>query len=220
MFLTLKMKTLFDFSIPSRLWKNKGYIRMKKKSSYKFIPGALLMLVMGLAACENPNQTSNASKTYFDLRGFMQTQITYLKKNNPKVKKTILSQGKPITKEVAIKDWEKELRMFVNADINKTALIGTYTIKKAGNTVTYTSKESKNTVQSLTVEMDDSKKQAKSVIVVAGNENLLFSSGTQLKLYCNKTANNQYQITSYEIKGFQKIIMREKRPYEIKARVL
>jgi len=193
---------------------------MKKISCHKFILGALLLLVVGLAACENPNQTTNASKTYFDLRGFMQTQIAHLQKNNPKVKKIILSQGKPIAKEVTIKDWEKELRMFVNADINKTALIGTYTIKNTGNTVTYTSKENKNTVQSMTVELDDSKKQAKSVMVIAGNENLLFSSGTQLKLYCKKAANDQYQVTSYEIKGFQKIIMREKRPYEIKATVL
>ncbi|OJJ21145.1 hypothetical protein BKI52_11290 [marine bacterium AO1-C] len=220
MFLALKMKTLFDFSLLNRLWKNKGYIRMKKISSHKFISGTLLVFILGLAACENPNQTNNASKTYFDLRGFMQTQITYLKKNNPKVKKTILNEGKPMTKDVTIKDWEKELRMFVNADINKAALIGTYTTKKNGNSVTYTSKESKNTVQSMTVALDDSKKQAKSIVIVAGNENLLFSSGTQLKLYCKKAVNDQYSIAGYEIKGFQKIIMREKRPYEIKVTVL
>ncbi len=132
----------------------------------------------------------------------------------------ILIEGEPVTKEVAIKNWEKELRMFVNSDINKTALIGTYNIQKMGNVVTYTSKESKNTVQSMKVELDASKKQAKSIVITTGNENLLFSSGTQLRLSCQKTANEQYTIAHYAIKGFQKIIMREKRPYEVEATVL
>ncbi len=91
MFLLLKAKTLFDFScltmVRAKLLKNKGYTRMKKISSYKFLLGTCLILtmLMSLVACENPNQATNASKTYFDLKGFIQAQIAYLKKNNPKV---------------------------------------------------------------------------------------------------------------------------------------
>lgn len=202
----------------------KDYILMKKTSAYKSIVVGLVLMIATLA-CENPNQTTNASKTYFDLRGFMQKQITNLSKTKPEVKKMVVNNGKSATKNVSVKDWEKELRMFVNSDINKTALIGTYTIKNykgdnGGNFVKYTSKEEKNTVQSMTIELDASKKQAKSIMVIAGNNNVLFSSGTQLHLTCKKNANNQYQIASYSIKGFQKIIMREKRPYEIKAEIL
>lgn len=202
----------------------KDYILMKKTSAYRSIAIGLVLMV-SIMACENPNQTTNASKTYFDLRGFMQNQITNLTKTKPGVKKMVMNNGKSSTKNVSVKDWEKELRMFVNSDINKTALIGTYTIKNyqgnnGGSFVKYTSKEDKNTVQSMTIELDASKKQAKSIMIITGNNNVLFSSGTQLHLTCKKDGNNQYRIASYSIKGFQKIIMREKRPYEIKAEIL
>lgn len=198
---------------------------MKNSTIYRLLFWCTMILLLGLNACENPTETTNASKTYFDLRGFMQQQITTLNKIRPKVKKQVVNNGKTASKEVTIANWEKELRMFTNADLNKAALIGTYDIQnstsKVGNPlVKYTAKENSNAVQEMTIELDDSKKQAKSIAIRVGSDNLLFSSGTQLKLTCKKTSNNQYQITSYEIKGFQKIVMRDKRPYQIRAEIL
>ena len=188
----------------------------------------LLWIISGLLcliACENPNQTrARASQTYFDLRGFMEEQIKTLNKLQPKVKKEVLSNGKSVTKTLHVKNWDKELRMFANADINKTALIGTYTAvntNEAGKKLLkYTTKETKNPVKEMTVELGDTKKTAKSITITIGSNNVLFASGTKLSLNCKKVSSGKYRIVDYEINGFQKIIMKDKRPYSIKATIL
>lgn len=188
----------------------------------------LLWTISGLLclmACENPNQTgTKASQTYFDLKGFVKKQIKNLDKLKPKVKKEILNNGKSVAKTLTIKSWEKELRMFVNADINKTALIGTYTItntNKAGKEVVkYTTKDSKNSVKEMVIELDDTKKVAKSITITVGSTNVLFASGTKLSFNCKKNPSGNYHITDYQIDGFQKIIAKDKRPYFIKATIL
>ncbi|EAY28453.1 hypothetical protein M23134_04016 [Microscilla marina ATCC 23134] len=171
-------------------------------------------------ACENPNKTAaGTAQPYFDLKGFVQTQITWLNQQQPKVKKQVRNEGKLVTKTLAIKNWEKELRMFINADINKAALIGTYDIVKKGKIIKYTTKEEKNSVKEMTVELGNDKKVAKSVKIIVGNDNALFASGTKLIIQCQNKGND-YRITTYTIDGFQKIIMRDKRPYFIHAKVL
>ncbi|WP_299457287.1 hypothetical protein [uncultured Microscilla sp.] len=179
-----------------------------------------IMTLCGLMACENPNKTvAGTAKPYFDLKGFVQTQITWLNQQQPQVKKQIRNESKLITKTLAIKNWEKELHMFINADINKAALIGTYDITKEGKTIKYTTKEGKNSVKEMIVELGNDKKVAKSVKITVGNDNVLFASGTKLSFQCQNKGNN-YRITTYTIDGFQKIIMRDKRPYFIHAEVL
>lgn len=202
------------------------YCIQMNKYWYRLASFLLIVVFGGITACEDPRQTAtNASKTYFDLRGFMQEQIAALNKLQPKVKKEILNAGKSSNKVVQVKNWERELRMFVNADINKAALIGTYQVKDSSSAgkqyVKYISKESKNVVKQMLVELDATKKQAKSIKIEIGSDNLLFASGTQLSFVCKQNPKDkQYRITHYQIDGFQKIIMRDKRPYFIKATIL
>ena len=114
--------------------------------------------------------------------------------------------------------------MFVNADINKTALIGTSSIQASSRAgallVKSTSKKGENSVKQMIIELDASKKFAKSNRITVGSNNVLFASGTTLNFECKKTNDNKYRIASYKIEGFQKIIMRDKRPYSIKATIL
>lgn len=179
-----------------------------------------IITLSGLTACEPPNQTTNGNaQPYFDLKGFVQKQIAVLAKQQPSVKKQVRNDSKKATKTLKVKDWEKELRMFANADINKSALIGTYEVSKNGNTIKYTAKEEKNSVKEMVVELGENEKVATSVKITVGGDNALFASGTKLSFSCQKEGKD-YRLKTYTIDGFQKIIFSGKRPYFIQAEVL
>lgn len=179
-----------------------------------------IIALSGLTACEPPNQnTSGTAQPYFDLKGFVQKQIAWLAKQQPAVKKQVRNGSKKSSKTLKIKDWEKELRMFANADINKSALIGTYEVSKNGNTIKYTAKDEKNSVKEMVVELGDNEKVATSVRITVGGDNALFASGTKLSFSCQREGND-YRLKTYTIDGFQKIIFSDKRPYFIQAEVL
>lgn len=88
----------------------------------------LNMLVVAVMACSFfqcqssiSTATNQEDKVFFDLRTFFEQEIVRLKAENPKIKKEIEINGKREEQTQEEVDFEKELAIFMRADINKPA---------------------------------------------------------------------------------------------------
>lgn len=82
-----------------------------------------------LAACSAPaNKKQEVKPAFFELGTYMEGQIAALQSAQPKAFKVITFNGKSEEKQLDKLDYERELALFVQADINKPAWIGKYSI--------------------------------------------------------------------------------------------
>ena len=180
----------------------------------------LLLSFVIVTACVPTSANKDAEKKYFDVAGLIHQQISELNKRKPKVEKnTSLSgeQGKISTDTL---DWNKELALFKEADINSPALRDSYEIieDKASKTVTYTSKEEKLKVKEIKLQYNENSQ------ITALNINqlkIIFAENNQLyeiQRVMEMTLKNSL-LNSYSIKGFQKVAMKDSLVYEINAKV-
>ena len=81
-----------------------------------------------LLACQTPAEKHDEPDVYYDVKGFIQNQIQLLNQQKPVIEKTMIvgkDQEKRSTNEV---NWQQELELFVQADINKPAYRQSYAI--------------------------------------------------------------------------------------------
>ncbi|MCB2406382.1 hypothetical protein [Hymenobacter lucidus] len=158
---------------------------------------------------------------YFDVKGFLDQQTKLLTDQQPAVEKQVaLRDGKMETTRVEKVDWSKELQIFYQADINKPALRGAYDSLAAptGDTIAigkvYRRKVGiENIVDQLRVTQNDTKDGT--IEAVLTQDNPLFFS--------RKTLTLQYQnglLSSYEVRGVQKLVMFDTLRYSATVRVL
>ena len=89
----------------------------------------LISIAIGLTSCEElANQTLPNDVVFFDLKKFMSQEITRLNKLKPKVNKTTRVNNNTETKDLKIENFESELKIFMEADINKLAWIDKYDV--------------------------------------------------------------------------------------------
>jgi hypothetical protein len=91
-----------------------------------------LLLLFSNCKNETPQYSKNLTPL-FDLKGFLDNEIATHLKDVKKVKKTVTVNGKTETKEVVIKDWKEELKLFFNSDINRPAWRDKYFVTSQGN---------------------------------------------------------------------------------------
>ncbi len=77
-------------------------------------------------ACQSPSQEQQsaakaAAPVFFDLKGYMSGQVEALKASNPRVKKRVSINGKTEERVSDQINFEEELAIFLNSDINKPA---------------------------------------------------------------------------------------------------
>lgn len=165
-------------------------------------------------ACQPPD--SEKINYYYDITKPLQKQILVLQNTKPLFVKTNIAKGKSETREVSIREWQKELALFLQADINKSAFRDMYEEISTQNAQvllkTFVGKDSSLEVKHLKVGLDTQNSDLLSVEVLIHTDNYLFSSQKQLKL---SIAGGQLQY--YEIKGQQKMIFAAPQTFEIKA---
>ena len=86
----------------------------------KYFFGVIAVLVM--VSCESTTDQIGG-KTYYDLRGFVENQTKILKDTKPLVYKKLLVNNKSEVIRLKISDWEKELELFKQLDLNKNFFI-------------------------------------------------------------------------------------------------
>lgn len=172
-------------------------------------------------ACDNPAET-NQPNVYFDVAGYVKTQITALKRQNPTVEKQTRIKEKSQNQTVKNVDWNRELELFTQADINKPAFRNSYDVARPDAlTYRYTLKptEEKLTVRSLTVQIDAQTRQPRLIEAVLRTQNLLYESERKLTLESGPGAGAGWRVKQYKLTGFQQLTYFGKNDFFVQGRV-
>ncbi len=179
----------------------------------------LFLLALVIVSCSLPEQKGNdlMAKKYFDLDSLVKRQIKQLESLNPTVNKSITIGGKQEKKEFQSMDWEKELSVFINSDINKPKLLDLYKIEESTNgnetlNVYEFLKKGATGVQKMNITKGSSTKYIQKVEVESLERNALFSSHKNIALVFEGN-----QLKSYSMKGFDKVAMRDTMWYDLEG---
>ncbi|HZY36250.1 MAG TPA: hypothetical protein VFE53_06355 [Mucilaginibacter sp.] len=125
------------------------------KYSSKNAAGLILgfVLLVCTPACK-PHIENNGA---FDLSGFIKKDAARLKKLNRPVVKTVYHNGVTETKTVHIDNWEQELGLFIDADINKPTWKSSYYVTSEDSLLVYRAKETDLKVRYLLINHDKQK---------------------------------------------------------------
>ncbi len=172
----------------------------------------LLFSLIFLQSCQS--QETTKISLYFDMKGYIANQINLLNISKPKVSKTVTVGDKIETKVISGIDWAKELEFFVESDLNKPAFVGSYDIVENDSLKSYQLKSSgKNLVKYLIIKQKlDGKEEISAQI---SERNYLYESEKNLQAVFKDK-----KLKSYQIEGFQKVILGEKKPFKIAGEIL
>lgn len=110
----------------------------------KFKPVATLLggiaIVACWSACKPDVKESGSSLKYFDINGYFTKDIARLNKLNKPVLKTVTHNTVSESKTVHINNWELELSLFKEADINRPAWKNSYTMLDEDGLIVYRAK--------------------------------------------------------------------------------
>src|SRR6218665_2877301 len=94
-----------------------------------------LFIAALFSGCSSSTEADRVLK-YFDSKTWVESLITDLKATAPPVEKTWTYDGKTEQKQVKEIDWEKELKLFLDADLNKSSFVSSYdSVKEEYRTV-------------------------------------------------------------------------------------
>lgn len=179
----------------------------------------LFLLALIITSCSLPEQKggNQVAKKYFDLDSLMQSQMEQLESLNPTVNKSITIDDKQEEKTVKNVDWNNELSVFFNSDINKPKLLDQYKTKKTTNgselLLSYNFiKKGATGVQKMQITKDENTKHIQSVEIESLERNAIFSSHKNIDLIFKDN-----RLTSYSMNGFDKVAMRDTMWYDLEG---
>lgn len=136
-----------------------------------------LFIFLGLlfAGCSSSNQQNNSSgvKAFFDLNGYITSEIDRL--SDKSISKEIKIDGKLETLKIDDVNWEKELAVFFESDINKDAWVNEFSKEEKRGVTSYTT-ENKNIVTKKLQIVKDSNGDVNKIFITREKENLLYKS--------------------------------------------
>lgn len=161
----------------------------------------ITVLFIAFTACQGSGKTDRVLK-YFDSKTWVESLIADLKAAEPLVEKTWVYDGKEETKEVREIDWEKELKLFLDADLNKSSFVMSYdSVKEEYRTVYLLKPEENLPVKEFSVAFDSTTLTPISISCRKQSENYFFSTGSQISL----SAQNG-KLSVYEIRSVQRLL--------------
>lgn len=187
----------------------------------KLLFAAFLLPFFGLVGCSEPETAPQKEQAaYFDVRGFINDQIAELEKEPVKLQKTVGLKGEKQETQIINKpDWETELALFREIDLNKKALAGSYsqtkTVLPQGEKLLYTLNEDISApITSLEV-IKDKQGRIASLQAVYEQKNTLFYNREIRTL----TNSSQQRIKSYQVSGVQKVLLFDSLAYRVSSRL-
>lgn len=184
---------------------------------------ALMASLILLQACEEPKAAKPVVKKFFDLEGFLDSQASYLNQMPVKVRKKVVINGEPESQQLQRLDWEKEFAFFNEADINKPAWRNSFTSdsiidSKTGiKTVIHKATEEDVNVDWLKLNYVMPENRLQSIEAKVGGSNMLYASGRLMRINCFQDANDSLRIKSYDLKGYQKLILQDSVTFVVNA---
>lgn len=167
--------------------------------------GFLLLLSLG---CINDTEVAQQRElTYFDIKGYFEGEVSRLNKVKPTISKSVEVNDSLERKQLKIADWQKELSIFSDADINRASWKGLFTVSKQQGSERYVSDNEKVPVKEIQITFDQ--KHLKSLLIIVKNSNSLYTSQDSLFYYPDSL---------YRVKKIQHIKLLKEKQYEISGR--
>ena len=144
------------------------------------------VLMSAIPSCSNPDSipATRSAEPYFSLAEYFNSEAVRLQEANPEIDKTVSKNGQQESKRINVADWQKELALFIDADINKPAWQHSYRIDSTATSVTYTSTDPKLRTTAIHVEKSEDG-AITHIRVVNQVANMLYQTDEQLDYYAD-----------------------------------
>lgn len=164
----------------------------------------IFLLAFLIISC---NETKDRTRgEYVDLNSFFTSEARRLKQQGVKVDKTVRANGVSESRQDLIPDWQKELQLFAESDINKPAWIKSYQVSDTDSSIVYSALDSGLRTRSISIKKDKDG-HIREINISNGTSNDLYHTSEELTYIPDSMyriikhqkviilGNNQYQIT-------------------------
>lgn len=166
----------------------------------------LIIILFLFSSCSStPDEQAQTQKYFFDIAGYFKQQASSL--NHTSVIKTVSKNKVAETKTIVVENWEQELQLFTECDINKPAWKDSYRRDSSSNTLTYTATDPELKVRNIKIDFSD--QSPKKIEINTQSKNLLYHTTEKLIFIPDSI----YQITKH-----QKVLLLGLNDYEITGR--
>ncbi|HEY0246470.1 MAG TPA: hypothetical protein VGC01_12960 [Mucilaginibacter sp.] len=150
-----------------------------KLNNYRVALIATLTFTFCLSACQPDLKETGSDMKYFDLKAYFKAKVSKLSTQNRPVLKTVTHNGVTETKTISINNWERELNMFSESDINKPAWKDSYSVQNtAGGSLIYIAKDPELQTREIIINKD--KDKVKSILIFNHTKNILYETNEKL----------------------------------------
>ena len=181
----------------------------------------VFVCVFSLFSCIPPDVKKETIDTnFFDLKGFLDNQITQLEKLEEKgitiTKKTVL-QGQKNQQTLKKINWKDEFAFFYSSDINTPQLRDRYKIEKRPLNWTFKTQEGNLIVKQMQITFNENKastsfENVKEILIIQKDKNSLYEIDRTLII---KVKNGV--VESYFIKGSEDVILNQKQEFLVEG---
>lgn len=177
---------------------------------YWYKGGIKRLLIVGLlfaciASCRPDVKEGKDSQTYFDIKGFFESDAARLSRQHLPVAKTVVHNGVAQTQKVIIANWQREFELFISSDINKPAWSSSYTVQKANGMLVYKAKFPDLKTRSVVIKLVNNK--LKWIMIINYTKNMLYENAEKLTYFPDSL---------YHIQKSQQVRLLGKNLYDIK----
>ncbi|WEA03371.1 hypothetical protein [Mucilaginibacter sp. SJ] len=152
-----------------------------KNISKAALMGGFLLLIANLYSCRPDNRQSGAKLVYFDLKEFFRADSARLTRLNPEVNKTVTHNGVTETKIVHIGNWNQELNLFIQSDINRPAWKNSYTVSTSDSAIIYKARTPELKTRRIIIKKAGDKVEW--ILIYNHTKNLLYETNEKLSYF-------------------------------------
>jgi hypothetical protein len=113
-----------------------------------------ILAILFFAACSNADKVAidNSNIDFFDFKAFFEKEIKDF--SFKKIKKTVTLNDETETQELTEFDMEKELNLFIKANISRPSWKDKYQVTQSGNQTTYKAMDEELTIREIILEKE------------------------------------------------------------------
>ncbi len=156
------------------------------------------IILLSIISLSCSKQKDFTEKKYFDLKGFSENLIADLQKEKPEVRKVWQLASKEETKKTKLIDWQKELALFVDADLNKKAFLTSYETINDGPVSLFTLKKGEELPVKKLIVKKDKLGRVEYIKIERRTNNYLFKTNSKFEMNLENEKLSKYKIQTIQ----------------------